>query len=833
MDQKTSNNDVVTSMPTTPSENATRPDQTDLRVASPAPVNIAAPSNESGAAQNVVPAVAGDVANEAAMTVTTEASPTSPSGASQEASDAPTSEQAGLVTPAAATEKSSDLNATRNTGTTEAANNASSPAVPCVADEAAHTVATVTSPESPSSASSEHASDNPELWIPGTTPTENTEKLTNVTSSASVSGAASTAVSPAGSSSSEEANTVAAHASPEPSSGAPTEVASRPISDDPEYWTPNVTPAGSPATSANVTTRPEESSAPASTPVPNETVRPAPSVSEENVGAKPAPEAVASPKIATAQAGVESVKHTPGSINEIAEDMKKTLREICDTASKHPDPQPTMLTHLKTLRDELSALLDAYFPSRAAGKETASSSKIARVNAEEERKRLAEEAYTCWGRSVQARVADLTARLADITMKVGVAEEFDIKLPDVADLGCVFKPLTNDRGIIVTISPESGKPTLHISGTPSTHLPTPTVPLLEISFDPSDRLLEDYEIIRSIRPDARSRALKPISSSWTLSIRPDPRSMWNETPFKENEIYYKPDVAFGFCEAPDGFRVLAGSQKGRSHWHVGSARDDDFAVVYRNGWNFLAVADGAGSRQFSRQGSKLACQFAAERIFSLITPELEAQAQAFVRAPNDTNAYVTFKRSIYETLVRTIFDAKTRIEKEATQSNRKAGDFATTMLCALVKKFDEGWCIASFMVGDGAMALYDARHGVRVLGDPDEGEYGGQTVFITMDEVWEDANKLMNRVRVAAEPDFTALFLMTDGVSDPKFETTNQLANKDRWKALCDELRPEILSELDAQKAAEHLACKWLKFYSEGNHDDRTLVVMHRPEEKQ
>lgn len=836
MDQKINNNDVIPSISTNPSENATRPEHTEMTAASPTPADIAAPSNESSGALNVVPAVAGEadaaaaVTNEGTITTVPETSPMSPSGASRDASDERTSEQVELAISAAIpTENSSDLNVTGMTSTTEAANNASSPVVTDGANEATHSVATAASPESPSGASSEHTSDNPELWIPDAAPTRNPEKLTSNTITATVSEATSTA----GSSSSEEANTVASVASPESTLGASTDVARTLMSDDPALWTPNVASAGNPATHTNVTSRPEEPSAPATAPVPNETVHPATNSAKETAGGEPSPEAPSSSATATAGARDQSLKPRSRSTTETAENLKTVLEGICDMVAQSPNSDPKLSQYLKIFRQKFYSFINSLMPNHAIDTAVAPSQTTDRVDNKEERKRLAQEAYICWCRSVQDRVAGLSERLAERTMKVGVAEEFAIELPDVADLGCVFKPLTNNRKINVTISTESNKTKLCISGTPSDHLPTPSVPLLEICFEPdSDRLLKDYEVIRSIRPQPRSGFLEQVSALWTLTIRPDPRLMWRSIPFDEGSIYYKPDADSDWCEAPDGFRVLAGSQKGRSHWHVGSARDDDFAVDYRNGWNFLAVADGAGSRQFSRQGSKLACQFAADRIFSLITPELEAQAQAFVRAPNDTNAYVTFKRSIYGTLVQTIFDAKTLIEKEANQSNHKPGDFATTMLCALVKKFDEGWCIASFMVGDGAMALYDTRHGVRVLGDPDEGEYGGQTVFITMSEVWEDPNKLMNRVRVTAEPDFTALFLMTDGVSDPKFETTNQLANKDRWKALYDELRPEILSEPNAPKAAERLACEWLTFYSEGNHDDRTLVVMHRPEKK-
>lgn len=688
-------------------------------------------------------------------------------------------------------------------------------AMPAAGSDTLASVTDAPSPESASVASeatNDRGPDNAELSPSVPVATEDPANLTNIPAETNRSSCEA---------SDEAANIDATVTSPETSANAPTTASSAHASDNPELWTPGVEPAGTP----------EESSSPDT--VRSGTLHPDASAEKKKSCSEPSPAPASSPAIATSDALDESPTPLPLSTTETAENLKTVLEGICDMVAQNPNSDPKLSQYLKIFRQKFYSFINSLMPNHATDTAVAPSQTTDRVDNKEERKRLAQEAYVCWCRSVQDRVAGLSARFAERTMKVGVAEEFAIELPDVADLGCVFKPLTNNRKINVTISTESNKTKLCISGTPSDHLPTPSVPLLEICFEPdSDRLLKDYEVIRSIRPQPRSGFLEQVSALWTLTIRPDPRLMWRSIPFDEGSIYYKPDADSDWCEAPDGFRVLAGSQKGRSHWHVGSARDDDFAVDYQHGWNFLAVADGAGSRQFSRQGSKLACQFAADRIFSLITPELEAQAQAFVRAPNDTNAYVTFKRSIYGTLVQTIFDAKTLIEKEANQSNHKPGDFATTMLCALVKKFDEGWCIASFMVGDGAMALYDARHGVRVLGDPDEGEYGGQTVFITMSEVWEDPNKLMNRVRVTAEPDFTALFLMTDGVSDPKFETTNQLANKDRWKALYDELRPEILSEPNAPKAAERLACEWLTFYSEGNHDDRTLVVMHRPEKK-
>ena len=65
---------------------------------------------------------------------------------------------------------------------------------------------------------------------------------------------------------------------------------------------------------------------------------------------------------------------------------------------------------------------------------------------------------------------------------------------------------------------------------------------------------------------------------------------------------------------------------------------------------------------------------------------------------------------------------------------------------------------------------------------------------------------------------------MTDGVSDPKFETTNNLKNAEKWDALWDELTAaDALTNAAESKQA---LLEWLGFPSPGNHDDRTLLVL-------
>ena len=110
------------------------------------------------------------------------------------------------------------------------------------------------------------------------------------------------------------------------------------------------------------------------------------------------------------------------------------------------------------------------------------------------------------------------------------------------------------------------------------------------------------------------------------------------------------------------------------------------------------------------------------------------------------------------------------------------------------------------------------------MGEPDEGEYGGQTRFLTMPEVFSDASALYRRLRFRLVDDFSALFLMTDGVSDPKFETTNNLKNAEKWDALWDELT--AANALTNAAESKQALLEWLGFPSPGNHDDRTLLVL-------
>ena len=101
----------------------------------------------------------------------------------------------------------------------------------------------------------------------------------------------------------------------------------------------------------------------------------------------------------------------------------------------------------------------------------------------------------------------------------------------------------------------------------------------------------------------------------------------------------------------------------------------------------------------------------------------------------------------------------------------------------------------------------------------------GDDKFITTDYLQQCLiadPSFSGRISVGKWNDVSHLILMTDGVSDPLFETDNGLRSDEKWTRLVDELNPVLT---DASIAPERLG-DWLNFFSTGNHDDRTIAVL-------
>lgn len=332
---------------------------------------------------------------------------------------------------------------------------------------------------------------------------------------------------------------------------------------------------------------------------------------------------------------------------------------------------------------------------------------------------------------------------------------------------------------------------------------------------------------------------RPVSQrKFAIAINPDPKSLWKNIPTPEDVEYYQPDCSSAYVkvESEEGVPrkdIVAASQRGRSHAHEGNPRDDHFRVEYLEhcGWYVMAVADGAGSAKFSRKGSWLACDTVVEHCNAFFSEEeklhgFEKRIATYQQEPTDDNKKV-LGDYIHQLIGNAAFKAYKAIEQEAAGKGDLMRSYATTLLLSVCKEFSFGWFVASFWVGDGAMCIYDKdRHYFKLLGTPDEGEFAGQTRFLTMPEIFRDAASFYGRLKFSIEEDFTALMLMTDGVSDPMFETDANLNRIEKWDALWENIITEV-DLTDDNPESQHQLLRWLDFWSQGNHDDRTIAILY------
>ncbi|NBK97683.1 MAG: protein phosphatase 2C domain-containing protein [Erysipelotrichia bacterium] len=313
-----------------------------------------------------------------------------------------------------------------------------------------------------------------------------------------------------------------------------------------------------------------------------------------------------------------------------------------------------------------------------------------------------------------------------------------------------------------------------------------------------------------------------IKSSETMmfSVINNPKNLWKNLPSDKNDPYFKPDHASLILETNTHF-MFSASTRGRTHAHVGSFRDDDFFMYTdkNNDWSILIVADGAGSAKSSRKGSLLACQYAGNSIQSNISTKYDDLHFLIANFDSDDKARKV-KEQFYYILGEGFKSAVSAIQEEATQKGVPFKEYSTTLLISICFQFNKKLFVASAMIGDGAIAVYTKESNqIALLGMADSGEFAGQTRFLdnsTIDISFWD------RVTVGLYDKPTALLLMTDGISDPKFETDNGLKNVELWNKLWLEIQP--IMDMDSEKREASLL-EWMEFFSPGHHDDRTLAV--------
>lgn len=391
-------------------------------------------------------------------------------------------------------------------------------------------------------------------------------------------------------------------------------------------------------------------------------------------------------------------------------------------------------------------------------------------------------------------------------------------------------------------NPNEGDKTISIKGTPN--------------------LAEGYEGKIKFIFYVNNNLDKIESHDLKLFIAPDPKSMWKDLEVADYEGYHTPNEVVSFAELPFLQKyVIAASCRGRSHANVSKPRDDYFKFESdpSSEWNVFAVSDGAGSSKYSRKGAEIVCETMVNEFLALFSSQeivsFFANNEAFFAEWKGNFVALTKegqykqqnefrqKHGLDALIYRIVYKAYANIFEEAKNKtaslgeNVKIREYHATALFVAVKKFSFGYFLISFWIGDGGLALYNWNNTSRVLvlGAPDTGEYAGQTRFLTMQtEISEPL--VAQRTHFVFADDFESIIMASDGVTDPFFPSDNSVVSRESWRELWEKTLPNGEGEnkgcpevFDPKATLEDKAKslrRWLDFWSVGNHDDRTILIV-------
>ncbi len=319
-----------------------------------------------------------------------------------------------------------------------------------------------------------------------------------------------------------------------------------------------------------------------------------------------------------------------------------------------------------------------------------------------------------------------------------------------------------------------------------------------------------------------------------IIINPDPKSLWKNLESDKNDPYWKEDNVTQFSPLGDR-HILVSGKRGRAHANVGSFREDDFAFKeLAAGWSLVVVADGAGSAKLSRKGSAIACNAVVDYFTEHISGENMIEFDELLQQQNNKSGDDTQKKLnhyVYNKLGKAAFHVHKKLEEFAVKEAIALKDLNTTLVFTIFKKYDIGYAFLSFGVGDCPMGLLNKDISeVTLLNWIDVGEFGGGTRFITMPEIFQNQN-FATRFGFKLIDDFSYLIMMSDGIYDPKFVVEANLPDVKKWKEFLADLNgkneDKVRIELNpGNKEITDQFLAWMDFWSQGNHDDRTLAIV-------
>ena len=378
-----------------------------------------------------------------------------------------------------------------------------------------------------------------------------------------------------------------------------------------------------------------------------------------------------------------------------------------------------------------------------------------------------------------------------------------------------------------------------------------------LQFDPKTEIISgtpilsgEFKIKFKFRVDGEEENSILNEKLINLIINANPKSLWKNIESNTADIFWKPDNVQDF-QSLGSKNIVVSSKRGRSHANVGSFRDDDYAFQFfeDTGWSAIAVSDGAGSAKSSRKGSEIACneviRFFEKNLTVELTTDFDQLITQYHLECNQKNTTVEslmaeeavestknkINKFIYNTLGSCAKSVYNSLKDFADKNELDIKELHSTLIFCLFKKYDFGYVILTFGVGDCPIGVINHdKTNFKLMNWLDVGEFGGGTRFITMPEIFTN-DKFSSRFGFKIIDDFSFLILMTDGIYDAKFVVEANLEKLEKWvefiadlegnnedktKVIFDKSNHEIANQLDV----------WMDFWSPGNHDDRTLAII-------
>jgi len=373
---------------------------------------------------------------------------------------------------------------------------------------------------------------------------------------------------------------------------------------------------------------------------------------------------------------------------------------------------------------------------------------------------------------------------------------------------------------------------------------------LEITGYPMKSGTADFTLEFKILEEIEDAAFH--SKEIKIILNPDPKLLWKNIPSDSEAIFWKEDNTAAAGKIGDRTIVVV-SKRGRSHQNVGSFRDDDFAFqdFSDSGWGVVAVSDGAGSAALSREGSRVACNTIIAYFKEVILPNRELQdfedSYLHFLDTKDETAFNDAKNEIKKSFYKGTLHVHNQLNALAKDTAAKypeifsakkvkylAESFHATLIFTAFKKIKDTYVIITFSVGDCPIGVVSKdESAATLLNWLDVGEFGGGTRFITQPDIFHSKERPMaSRFNIHIQEDFSFLFLMSDGIYDPKFEVEVNLEKTEKWNDFIADLKGKNEADVqlnfnaDETHIAEDLS-KWMDFWSKGNHDDRTLAIIY------